>query len=63
MGYFFSPSRLAFFHSDIPCDDAPNDLRPLTDERHEALMGELLRNGKQLAADDAGDPLAIERDA
>lgn len=63
MGYFFSASRLTFFHSAIPCDDVPDDLRPLTDERHEALMEDVLRNGKQLAADDAGDPIAVARDA
>lgn len=63
MGYFFSPSRLAFFHSSVPCKDAPDDLRPLTNERHEALMEDILRNGKELTADAAGDPIAVARDA
>lgn len=63
MAYFFSPSRLAFFHSAVPCSDVPDDLRPVTDERHEALMEEVWHNGKQIVADANGDPDTAARDA
>ncbi len=63
MSYFFSPSRLAFFHSSIPCADAPNDLRAVTDERHEALMVEIWTKGGQLVADADGNPDIAARDA
>lgn len=63
MSYLFSPSRLAFFHVAIPCADTPDDLRPVSDKRHEALMVEVWSNGKEIVADANGDPVARSRDA
>jgi len=61
MPYLFSPSRLAFFHTDVPCNDLPGDAVEVTDGAHESIMEGLLLHGKVLQADGEGAPVAAER--
>lgn len=42
MPYLFSPSNLAFFHTDVPCKDLPGDAMEVTDGDHESIMEGLL---------------------
>lgn len=56
MSYFFSPSRLAFFHSDIPYQELPGDLVAVTDELHEKLMTMQMEKGMKIVAGAGGTP-------
>lgn len=61
MPYLFSPSKLAFFHTDVPCSGLPVDVVEVADDVHESVMEGLLLHGKVLRADAEGAPVAAER--
>ncbi len=61
MPYLFSPSKLAFFHTDVPCNDLPGDVVEVSDGAHESIMEGVLLHGKVLQADTEGAPVAAER--
>lgn len=61
MPYLFSPLKLAFFHTDVPCGDLPVGAIVVSDEEHESIMKGLLLQGKVLQAGEDGAPQAVER--
>lgn len=60
MPHLFSPSTLAFYHTEVPYLVLPEDVNEVTDELHEAIMESLLLHGKVLQADSEGAPRAAE---
>lgn len=53
---FFSPTRQGFFHIDL--GPAPDDARPVSEQRHaELLAGQAA--GQRIVADAAGDPQLV----
>ena len=61
MPYLFSPSKLAFFHTDVPCHGLPEDVVEVADDAHGAIMEGLLLHDKVLQADIEGGPVAAKR--
>lgn len=58
MPYLFSPSELAFFHTDVPYMSLPADTAEVADDVHEAIMEAVLLGGKIIKADGDGSPMA-----
>ncbi|MBA6098962.1 hypothetical protein H4C80_17790 [Pseudomonas juntendi] len=59
MPYLFSPRVAAFYHTDIPYPDLPDDVQEVSDEEHESIMEDLLMQGMALQADPDGAPRAV----
>lgn len=57
MALFYSPSRNAFFEDSVH-SVMPDDVRPITQEAHTAVMNATCE-GLVLAADENGDPIAV----
>ncbi len=60
MPHLFSQSVRAFYHTDVPYTELPEDVVEVSDEEHEAIMDALLLHGKVLRADAEGAPQAVE---
>ena len=60
MGYSYSASLNAFFHTSVPDPNVPVDAVDITDEQHEALMVLVMKQGKQLVAGEDGQPTTVE---
>lgn len=61
MPYLFSPGVGAFYHTDIPYPDLPEDVREVSGAEHESIMEGLLMQGMVLQADADGAPRAVAR--
>ena len=62
MGYSYSASLNAFFHTSLPDCSVPSDAVDITDEQHEELMLSQAR-GLQIQTGEGGLPEAVVREA
>ena len=62
MGYSYSASLNAFFHTSVPDMNVPSDVVDITDEQHEELMALQMESGKQIVAGEDGLPTIVENE-
>lgn len=60
MTVFFCPSTTSFYDDDIYGDQLPQDAIEITEDLRQQLL-EAQSLGKQIVADEAGQPIAIDR--